>query len=76
MNKPENYLENLANSKMPFGRYKNRYLIDLPEYYLIWYRQKGFPKNKLGMQMQEVLELKMNGLEHLLKKLKTTKHRQ
>ena len=63
------YLKKLANTKMPFGKYKNYYLIDIPEYYLVWYKQKGFPKNKLGLQMQEILELKTNGLEDLIRPL-------
>ncbi len=64
------HLLELANAKMHFGKYKGYYLSDLPEYYLIWFRQKGFPNNKLGQQMQEVLELKENGLESILKKIR------
>ena len=60
----------LANSKMQFGKYDGRYLIDLPEHYLVWYRTKGFPKNKLGKQMEQILEIKINGLEPLIYKLK------
>ncbi|QTY28344.1 DUF3820 family protein [Flavobacterium sp. CS20] len=55
---------------MPFGKYKGYFLIDIPEYYLVWYKNKGFPKNKLGLQMQEILELKANGLEDLIRPLK------
>ena len=64
------HLEELAHAKMHFGKYKSHYLSDIPEYYLIWYKQKGFPKNKLGQQMQEVLELKVNGLEDILRKIR------
>ncbi|ARV13471.1 MULTISPECIES: DUF3820 family protein [unclassified Gilvibacter] len=53
---------------MPFGKYKDRYLIDLPEAYLVWFRQKGFPEGKLGRYLQEVHELKVNGLEPLVRK--------
>jgi uncharacterized protein (DUF3820 family) len=60
----------LAQARMPFGKYKDYYLSDIPEYYLIWYRRKGFPENKLGRQMQEVLELKENGLESILRKIR------
>ena len=56
----------LAHAKMHFGKYKDRYLSDLPEFYLIWFRQKGFPKGKLGDQLAVMLEIKMNGLEDLL----------
>jgi uncharacterized protein (DUF3820 family) len=61
----------LANARMHFGKYKGYYLSDIPEYYLIWYKRKGFPDNKLGQQMQEVLELKENGLEDILRKIRT-----
>ena len=66
---PKN-LEELAQAKMHFGKYKGQYLTELPEHYLIWFKQKGFPQNKLGLQMQEVLELKVNGLEGLLRKIR------
>lgn len=59
----------LAQAKMPFGKYKNRLLIDLPEYYLIWYKNKGFPLGKLGQQLQQIYEIKLNGLEYLLRTL-------
>lgn len=60
----------LAHAKMHFGKYKGFYLSDIPEYYLIWYKRKGFPDNKLGQQMQEVLELKEYGLEDILRKIR------
>ncbi|MBZ9627983.1 DUF3820 family protein [Psychroflexus sp. CAK57W] len=63
-------LVELAHAKMHFGKYKGFYLSDIPEYYLIWYKRKGFPDNKLGQQMQEVLELKENGLEYILRKIR------
>ena len=57
----------MANYKMPFGKYKNRLLIDLPEPYLVWYSQKGFPTGELGDFLKIILEIKTNGLEYLLK---------
>jgi uncharacterized protein (DUF3820 family) len=53
--------------KMPFGKYKGSLLINLPESYLVWFRQKGFPKGKLGEQLQLMYEIRLNGLEYLLK---------
>jgi uncharacterized protein len=32
----------LAHAKMYYGKYKDYYLSDIPEYYLIWHRQKDF----------------------------------
>ncbi len=56
---------------MPFGKYKDRLLCDLPDSYLEWFlRNKGFPKGKLGQMMATVYEIKLNGLEYLLKPLK------
>ncbi|PVW13504.1 DUF3820 family protein [Marixanthomonas spongiae] len=63
------HLEELANYKMSFGKYKGQYLVNIPEYYYVWFKQKGFPDGKLGKLMQEMYEIKLNGLEGLLKKL-------
>lgn len=63
------HLEELANYKMPFGKYKGQYLVNIPEYYYVWFKQKGFPQGKLGNLMQEMYEIKLNGLEGLLKRL-------
>jgi uncharacterized protein len=41
-----NELMVLANARMPFGKYQGKYLIELPEHYLVWYRTKGFPSWK------------------------------
>ncbi len=64
------FLIKLAHTKMPYGKYEGRYLIDLPEYYIVWYHNKGFPKGKLGVMMQQVYELKVNGLEHIIREIK------
>jgi uncharacterized protein (DUF3820 family) len=61
------FLIKLAHTKMPFGKYEGRYLIDLPEYYIVWYHNKGFPKGKLGDMLTQVYELKLNGLEDLIR---------
>ena len=55
---------------MPFGKYKGTFLIELPEHYVVWYHAKGFPKGKIGMQLGLVYELKLNGLEHLIRTIK------
>ena len=55
---------------MPFGKYKDRFLCDLPEPYLVWFHQKGFPPGKIGTQLSAIYEIKVNGLEYLLKPLK------
>ena len=55
------------NMKMPFGKYKGTKLINLPEFYVVWWHQKGFPENKLGRALATVYEIKLNGLEDLFK---------
>ena len=51
----------LAHYKMPFGKYKGYYLIDIPEYYYTWFKQKGFPEGKLGRMMIQMHDIKING---------------
>ncbi|UFS69057.1 DUF3820 family protein [Geomonas sp. RF6] len=60
----------LARTRMPFGRYSGSLLIDLPEPYLVWFRQEGFPQGELGEMLQCVYEIKVNGLEYLFKPLR------
>ena len=60
----------LARTEMPFGKYQGRVIIDLPEEYLLWFAKKEFPQGQLGELMQLALEIKVNGLESLIKPLK------
>jgi uncharacterized protein len=66
---PQMLLE-LVSVRMPFGKYKDRLLCDLPERYLVWFHQKGYPPGKIGRQLLALYEIKLNGLEYLLKPLK------
>ena len=63
-------LDTLATMEMPFGRYKGTVLIDLPEPYVVWFKQQGFPRGKLGNLLATLYEIKVNGLEPLVRKLK------
>jgi uncharacterized protein (DUF3820 family) len=56
----------LVKTKMPFGKYKGILICDLPEAYLIWFSRKGFPKGKLGLLLQLMYEIALNGLRPLL----------
>lgn len=60
----------VARTRMPFGRYAGRLLVDLPEPYVVWFAQQGFPRGELGQLLGLVYEIKVNGLEHLLEPLK------
>jgi uncharacterized protein (DUF3820 family) len=61
----------LVTTRMPFGKYENTLLCDLPVSYLEWFKRKGgFPKGKLGTLLDTVYEIKLNGLDDLLRQLK------
>lgn len=66
---PEILLKTLSY-KMPYGKYKGVTIADLPVSYLEWFKNKGFPKGTLGMLMATVYEIKINGLQDILKKLR------
>jgi len=57
------------NQTMPFGKYAGRKLLMLPEPYLVWFSQQGFPQGKLGQQLALIHEIKVNGLENMLQPL-------
>jgi len=63
-------LTDLVKIRMPFGKYKGTVLCNIPVSYLEWFNRKGFPKGKLGQQLQTMYEIKLNGLEYLLDPLK------
>ena len=64
------HLIELAFYKMPFGKFKEAYLSDLPEAYLVWFKRKGFPAGKLGRLLESVYEMKVNGLEGVLREVR------
>ena len=66
---PQLLLE-LVTMPMPFGKYKGVTLCNLPVSYLEWFQRKGFPTGKLGVLLETMYEIKLNGLEDLLKPLK------
>jgi uncharacterized protein (DUF3820 family) len=63
----------LVKTKMPFGKYEGILICDLPDAYLEWFARKGFPKGKLGMQLQTMYEIALNGLRHLLVPLRSAR---
>ena len=60
----------ICSMRMPFGKYEGRILCNLPLYYLEWFHRKGFPKGKLGMLMETLFVIKLNGLDELLVPIK------
>lgn len=70
MNYAQNDLEKLLSFKMPFGKYQNYPLIDLPEPYVVWFYGKGLPEGELGQLLGLLYEIKLNGLEDLVLNLR------
>ena len=64
---PKKDLVDMVMAKMPFGKYKGKYLVDLPDAYFVWFKRKGFPDGKLGKQIQSVGDLKANGAGGMLR---------
>ena len=63
-------LIDLVTVRMPFGKYKDRVLCDLPQAYLEWLQRKGFPSGEIGMLLSSLYEIRLNGLDYLLKPLR------
>ena len=66
---PELLLQ-LVTTKMPFGKYKDTVICNLPEFYIEWFQRKGFPKGKIGILLETMYEINLNGLRQLLEPLK------
>ena len=66
----EKHLIKLASMPMPFGKYTGKTLIDLPEAYLIWFANKGFPEGELGQLLGLCLEIKTQGVDGVVQGLK------
>lgn len=64
-------LKQIVSVSMPFGRFQGKLLCDLPIEYLEWFKRNGgFPKGTLGIQLDTVYEIKLNGLEDIIRTLK------
>lgn len=63
-------LELLLTRTMPFGKYKGRFIADLPGHYLNWFAREGFPPGEIGRLLALMHELDHNGLKSLLDPLR------
>ena len=59
----------IVSMEMPYGKYKGTLIYRLPMFYLEWHKRTGFPKGKMGILLETIYEIKLNGLEDLLKPL-------
>jgi uncharacterized protein (DUF3820 family) len=66
----QNELVKLATTQMPFGKYAGTLLIDLPETYVVWFYAQGLPEGQIGKLLGLLYEIKLNGLEDLVRPLK------
>jgi len=73
MNPDPQILLDIVSMQMPFGKYKGTVLCYLPVNYLEWFQTKGFPEGRLGMLLQTLYEIRLNGLDYLLEPLKKNK---
>lgn len=70
LEKHKELLRELNTFKMPFGKYSGTKLINIPSYYIEWFERKGFPEGKLGQLLRLLYEVKINGLEDIVRKIK------
>jgi uncharacterized protein (DUF3820 family) len=63
-------LKELVTYRMPFGKHKGQLIIDLPVSYLEWFEREGLPKGKLGIMLNTMYEIRLNGLMFLIDGLK------
>lgn len=63
-------LQLLLSRRMPYGKYKDRLIADLPGHYLGWFAREGFPRGELGRLLALMYEIDHNGLGALLEPLR------
>jgi uncharacterized protein (DUF3820 family) len=63
-------LLDIVSKQMPFGKYKGYSYDRIPVNYLEWMKREGFPPGRVGVILATVYEIKLNGLEFLLKELR------
>lgn len=63
-------LAEIGRTRMPFGKYGIKAyppsgvpIMDLPPDYLAWFKEKGFPKGRLGELLAEVNAIKEVGMD-------------
>ena len=63
----------LVTREMPFGKYKGRIIADLPGNYLRWFAREGVAKGEIGRLLVLMNEIDHNGLNDLLKPLRSAR---
>ncbi len=72
-----NLLEEISRARMPFGKFGIKAyppagvpIIDLPPEYLSWFKERGFPKGRLGELMAQVCEIKEVGMDSVFEPIR------
>lgn len=72
-----NLLAEISRAHMPFGKFGIKAhppfgvpLMDLPVEYLAWFKERGFPKGRLGELMAHVYEIKEVGMDSVFDPLR------
>ena len=72
-----NLLAEIGRARMPFGKFGMRAyppagvpVMDLPPEYLAWFKERGFPKGRLGELMAVVYEVKEVGMDKVFDPLR------
>lgn len=72
-----NLLNEIGKVRMPFGKYgrvavppAGMPIYDLPIEYLCWFKERGFPKGRLGELLAIVCEVKEVGMDSLFDPLR------
>ncbi len=67
----------IGKARMPFGKFGPKDyppsgvpLMDLPPEYLLWFRERGFPKGRLGELMAIICEIKEVGMDAVFEPLR------
>jgi uncharacterized protein len=65
-----NLLAEIGKTRIPFGKFGIKAyppagvpIMDLPPEYLCWFKERGFPKGRLGELMAQVCEIKNVGMD-------------
>lgn len=72
-----NLLAEIGETRIPFGKFGIKFyppagvpIMDLPQEYLCWFLERGFPKGRLGELMAQVCEIKSVGMDSVFDPLR------
>lgn len=75
-----NLLAEIGATCMPFGKFGPRDypprgvpIMDLPPEYLAWFKERGFPKGRLGELLSIVFEVKQSGADAVFQPLRAVR---